>query len=155
NAAREIKMLGEMEIVQSSLRSPSVTQLPSFLDDLLKHQQKYDLIFTVDQAGRLMSVNSIAASALGKSYRLILPDVPDKWLEDVIKGDVVTGIPWTQVQYVNDLYQRTATTSREERQQLILASPITAHEGGDKFGVIVALVNWSNIQHILDGTEER
>src|SRR5262245_40144777 len=44
NAAREIKVLGETEIVQSSLRNPGVTQLSSFLDDLLKHQPKYDLI---------------------------------------------------------------------------------------------------------------
>src|SRR5215831_17128913 len=37
NAEREVKVLGEMEIVQTGLRNPGTTQLASFLDDLLKH----------------------------------------------------------------------------------------------------------------------
>jgi hypothetical protein len=155
NAERDVEILGEMEIVQASLRNPGANELQPFLDDLLKHQSKYDLIFTVDRGGRLMSLNSIAASARGKPYRLVLADVPDNWLESVMASDTVTGISWTQLPYVNELHKRTPTTSPESRYQLVLASPIAAHDAGEKLGVIVAVVNWSNIQRIVDGTEER
>jgi HAMP domain-containing protein len=156
-AAHDVQLWGEMDVIQAGLTSGKSEQPQAFLDDLLKHHAKYDLIFTVSRDGRLASVNHIAASAVGQRYESVLPEIPSGWIQSVMDSGSVTvkGISWVQLKYVNDLYGRTPQNSPlENRYQIILASPAGAHSG-QKLGVIVAIMNWSAFQRILDGVEER
>jgi HAMP domain-containing protein len=157
NAARDVRILGEMDVVQASLRnSKAAASTAGLLDDLRRHHAKYDLIFTIDRNGRLASINTIAASAVGKPYQTVLPDVPEGWLQDVMQSGAVKGMPRVQLPFVNEIHKRTPENSpAESLYQLAVASPAGPHDSGEKLGVIVAIVNWSTFQRILDGTEGR
>src|SRR5262249_28544408 len=85
---------GEMDTVQAGPRTARAEQTRAFLDDLVKEDPKYDLIFTVDRDGLVMSINGAAASVVGKPYRVILPDVPADWFEEVIQSGSVRGTSW-------------------------------------------------------------
>lgn len=155
-AAREVQFWGEMEVVRAGLRNAKATQTQVFLDEVLKHQPEYDLILIVNSDGRVVNVNTIGASALGKPWEFVVPDAPANWLEDVIRSGAVKGVSWVQLTYVNELYNRTSQNSPpESRYQVVLASPVAEHDASEKAGAIIAIVNWANFQHILDGAEER
>src|SRR5262245_5332205 len=47
NATQELQLWGEMEFVQASLKSSLGERFGAFFDELIRHQTKYDLIFTV------------------------------------------------------------------------------------------------------------
>ena len=165
NTVREVQLWGEMDTVQAGLKSSKAGKTEAFLDDLVKREPKYDLIFTVDRDGRIMSINTAAASADGKPYQFVLPDAPANWFQDIMQTGSMKGalgpFDWKSLQkaqlaYVNELYNRTAQNSpAESRYQFALGSPIVARGTGEKLGVIVAIVNWSDFQRILDGAETR
>src|SRR5262249_17945106 len=156
NAARDIQLWGEMEVVQASLKHPDSKQTQAFLDDQLKHQPKYDLIFAVDAQGRLAAVNTIAAAVLGEPYKSILPEIRESWLQTVLEGGTVQGTDWAQLTFVNQLYGRNQQNSPpENRYQVALAAPLAAHQSREALGVLVAILNSSNFQRILDGAEDR
>src|SRR5262249_17218755 len=54
SAARDVQLWGEMDAVQAGLRSRQAQQARAFLDDLVREEPKYDLIFTVDRDGLVM-----------------------------------------------------------------------------------------------------
>src|SRR5262245_39956017 len=116
NAARDIQLWGEMEVVQASLKHPDSKQTQAFLDDQLKHQPKYDLIFAVDAQGRLAAVNTIAAAVLGEPYKSILPEIRESWLQTVLEGGTVQGTDWAQLTFVNQLYGRNQQNSPPENR---------------------------------------
>ena len=155
-AARDVQFWGEMEVVRTGLRNARADQTQAFLDEVLKYQPKYDLIFTVNSDGRVVNVNTVGAAAAGKPWEFVVPVAPANWLEDVISRGAVKGISWVQLPYVNELYKRTSQNSPPEaRYQIVLASPVAEHDVSKKPGAIIAIVNWANIQRILDGAEER
>jgi HAMP domain-containing protein len=154
-AAREVQVWGEMDLLQAGLRSSQAKETRAFLDDLLKHHRKYDLIFTVDRDGLLISPNNAAINAAGQPYQFVLPNIPKSWFEDVMRSGAVKGTPLAQLTYVNNLYQRTEDSPPESRYQFALAAPVGPHGVNEKPGVIVAILNWSDFQHILDGAEDR
>jgi HAMP domain-containing protein len=165
DAKREVKLWGELEAIQAGTSTTQSRPARTFLDNFLKQDSKYDLIFTVDRNGLITSINSTAANAAGKPLQFILPDVPSSWLEDILESGTVKGalLPsdWksfqkSQVAYVNALYNRTADSPVESRYQFVLGAPVVAARGSDeKLGVVIAVVNWSTFQHILDGAEDR
>ena len=65
-AARDVQFWGEMEVVRTGLRNARADQTQAFLDEVLKYQPKYDLIFTVNSDGRVVNVNTVGAAAAGK-----------------------------------------------------------------------------------------
>jgi HAMP domain-containing protein len=156
SAARDIQIFGEMDVVQAGLKTSTAGQPQAFLDDLLKHQPNYDLILTINRDGRVASVNSIGASAKDKPYRDVLPGLPENWLNDVMQSGTVKGISRAQLPFVNEIHNRAPGKSPPESlYQVAVASPIAQHDGGGTLGVIVAVVNWSTFQSILDGAEDR
>jgi hypothetical protein len=164
DAEREVKLWGELEVTRAGISGSQSDAGRAFLDDSLKHYSKYDLIFTADRNGLITSINGPAKSAVGQPLRSILPDIPEGWVEDVMQSGAVRGALWpsdwksfpkAQVAYVNELYKRTDSSPVESRYQFVLGAPLGAHGSDEKQGVIVAVVNWSTFQHILDGAEDR
>ena len=157
NTARELQILGELDIVKAGLKQATDREARMFLDDLREHEPKYDLIFTVGRDGRLASLNSNAASAAGKPYQTVLPDLPGGWFADMMRDAKVRGIPRTQLSFVNAIHNRTPENSPTETlYQLAIASPIASRDDvGESLGAIVAIVNWKTFQDILDGAEDR
>jgi HAMP domain-containing protein len=164
DAAREMRLWGGLDTIQLGVKTPRSGATQAFLDDLLKQDSKYDLIFTVDRNGLITSINTLSKTAAGKAFQTVLPDVAPEWLQEVAAGDAVRGTLWpldwksfdkSQVAYVNTLYGRTQNDPPESRHQFVLGAPIAPHGTGETLGVLVAVVNWTTFQRILDGAEDR
>jgi len=112
DAEREVRLWSELDAIQAGVKTPQSALTRIFLDDLLKHDSKYDLIFTVDRNRRIASTNSLASSAAGKPFQFVLPDVSDAWFDEILQSGSVKGALWpsdwksfqkAQVAYVNQL----------------------------------------------------
>src|SRR5215831_2217348 len=155
NAVRELQLWGEADFVQASLENSQHRFFAAFFDELIRQQKKYDLIFTINLDGRIAALNSIGRNEAGKSFEVLLPGLSPSWLRETIQSGKPYGIGWRQFARVNDLYQRNAANSAiERRYQLALAARVGDQAGEHPWGLIVAVLNWSYFQQILDRAAE-
>src|SRR5262249_22464160 len=146
---------GEADFVHASLKSPGGARFGVFFDELIRHQPKYDLIFTIGRDGQIAALNNIGREQAGKSYEVLLPGLPSSWLRDVMKSGKPQGVGWRQFAVVNELYDRSRTNSSvEKRYQIAITALVGDHNRRQTLGLIVAVLNWSYIQQLLDRAEE-
>src|SRR6185295_3000671 len=70
NAEKDLRLWGETDFVQASLKNPRDSLFATFFDDLIRHQSKYDLIFTIGTDGRVAGINSIGHEEAGKPVEM-------------------------------------------------------------------------------------
>jgi hypothetical protein len=73
NVSRDLQLWGEADFVRASLQSPQDKRFRAFFDELIRHQTKYDLIFTIGLDGRIAALNSIGRNEAGKSFEGCFP----------------------------------------------------------------------------------
>ena len=155
DTTQQVQLWGEADFVQASFKRPHDMNFGLFFDEVIRHQPKYDLIFTVGPDERIAAVNSIGREKAGEAYEVLLPGVSLPWLRGAVQGGKPQGIGWRQFATVNKLYQRSPTNSKtEQRYQIAVVAPVGDHSRRQPVGLIVAVLNWSYFQQVLDRVEK-
>lgn len=150
DALHEVQFWGELNYSPDSFKRLDQAKITTFLDDLLKHYQEYDLIFMSDASGRITYANGLAAPFLGKPYYGLIPQVPVSLPAEVIASKKTQGLDWHRLDRINALHNRRPDTPLDQQYQITLAAPIKAHDGTEILGVVFGVLNWSSIQRVLD-----
>jgi HAMP domain-containing protein len=154
SAAEDVRLWRNTIYIIDSVKQHSNEPANAFLTDVVKGRlEKYDLLFTIDSEGRICAINEDGQSLIGERYSDVLEGLDESWRQEVIGSDDLKVIGWRQIPAVNALYNRTTDDNLEQKYQIGLASTIRDRESGENFGILVAIMNWSAIQSILDTAE--
>lgn len=155
NMAEDLRLWSKIGDVPASLRGHQSENANHFFGETVRQRKIYDLIFTIDLDGRICSINSQGERLLHKPYGILLWNLPDSWLENVIGSDYVHAVePLREFPAVNAICGRNADSEIPDRRQLVLAAAVR-DDTGEAVGIIVAIVNWSYFQSLLDRVQKR
>jgi len=165
NLAEDLQLWREIRYIHTSLKEPrSEHDADTFFDAITsQREKKYDFLLTINREGRICAINSLGKNLIGKSYQALLTSdmrssfMPTtSWFQDSIKSGSLHTTGYQRFPVINDLYKRRADTKQhEELYQIGLAIAVQDEKTKEALGVIVAIINWSHFQSLLDRVEKR
>lgn len=155
NMAEDLNLWSKVRDVPVSLRDHESENANRFFSKIVQQRGIYDLVFTIDLQGRICSINERGERLVHKPFRDLLGDLPESWLADITGSEDIHAIePLEEYPAINALCGRDADSEIPERRQLLLAAAVQ-DDTRETVGIIVAAINWSYFQSILDRVQDR